>query len=83
MRKERTTAEQRWVLALTSIGCALAFPPQRRGWAIGIFSGVTGLAVLGGPMIGGCAVPRWSLSRCSASSGVSSAAPSPAGEARR
>ncbi|MFI7061364.1 DHA2 family efflux MFS transporter permease subunit [Kribbella sp. NPDC050124] len=30
-----------------------AFPPERRGWAIGVFSGVTGLAVLGGPMIGG------------------------------
>jgi EmrB/QacA subfamily drug resistance transporter len=30
-----------------------AFPPERRGWAIGVFSGVTGLAVLGGPTIGG------------------------------
>lgn len=30
-----------------------AFPPERRGWAIGIFSGVTGLAVLSGPMLGG------------------------------
>ncbi|MFC5265266.1 MFS transporter [Kribbella qitaiheensis] len=30
-----------------------AFPPERRGWAIGIFSGVTGLAVFGGPMVGG------------------------------
>ncbi|SNT62604.1 drug resistance transporter, EmrB/QacA subfamily [Streptosporangium subroseum] len=30
-----------------------AFPPERRGWAIGVFSGLTGLAVLGGPMIGG------------------------------
>ncbi len=32
---------------------AAAFPPERRGWAVGVFSGVTGLAVLGGPVIGG------------------------------
>jgi len=38
-------------LAMGLLGAA--FPPERRGWAIGIFSGVTGLAVLGGPMIGG------------------------------
>ena len=30
-----------------------AFPPERRAWAIGIFSGVTGIAVLGGPVVGG------------------------------
>ncbi len=30
-----------------------AFPPERRAWALGIFSAVTGLAVLGGPVIGG------------------------------
>src|SRR3954447_4836665 len=30
-----------------------AFPPERRGRAIGVFSGVTGIAVLGGPLIGG------------------------------
>ena len=30
-----------------------AFAPERRGWALGIFSGITGLAVLGGPVIGG------------------------------
>jgi EmrB/QacA subfamily drug resistance transporter len=30
-----------------------AFPPQRRGWALGIFSGVIGLAVLCGPVVGG------------------------------
>jgi EmrB/QacA subfamily drug resistance transporter len=30
-----------------------AFPPERRGQAIGIFGGVTGLAVLGGPVVGG------------------------------
>ena len=38
-------------LAMGLLGAA--FPPERRGWAIGIFSGVTGLAVLGGPMVGG------------------------------
>jgi EmrB/QacA subfamily drug resistance transporter len=38
-------------LAMGLLGAA--FPPERRGWAIGIFSGITGLAVLGGPMIGG------------------------------
>jgi MFS family permease len=30
-----------------------AFPAHRRGWAIGVFSGLTGLAVLSGPVIGG------------------------------
>jgi EmrB/QacA subfamily drug resistance transporter len=30
-----------------------AFPPERRAWAMGIFSGVTGVAVLGGPVVGG------------------------------
>ena len=30
-----------------------AFPPERRAWAIGIFSAVTGLGVMGGPVIGG------------------------------
>jgi EmrB/QacA subfamily drug resistance transporter len=30
-----------------------AFPPERRAWAMGLFSGVTGLAVLGGPVVGG------------------------------
>ncbi|WP_203975865.1 MFS transporter [Planotetraspora silvatica] len=38
-------------LAMSLLGAA--FPPERRGWAIGVFSGLTGLAVLGGPMIGG------------------------------
>ena len=35
-----------------------AFPPSRRGTAIGILEGVTGLAVIAGPMIGG-AVSHW------------------------
>ncbi|HEY2259530.1 MAG TPA: MFS transporter [Solirubrobacteraceae bacterium] len=30
-----------------------AFPPERRGWALGVYSGITGLAVLSGPVIGG------------------------------
>jgi EmrB/QacA subfamily drug resistance transporter len=30
-----------------------AFPPERRGWAMGIFGGVTGLAALVGPVLGG------------------------------
>jgi EmrB/QacA subfamily drug resistance transporter len=38
-------------LAMGLLGAA--FPPERRGQAIGVFSGLTGLAVLGGPLIGG------------------------------
>jgi EmrB/QacA subfamily drug resistance transporter len=30
-----------------------AFPPARRGWAMGIYGGVTGLAALLGPVVGG------------------------------
>ncbi|WP_186420277.1 DHA2 family efflux MFS transporter permease subunit [Bosea sp. CS1GBMeth4] len=30
-----------------------AFPPQERGKALGIFSGVTGLGIIAGPLIGG------------------------------
>ena len=30
-----------------------AFPPQRRAWGLGIFSSVSGLAVLAGPVVGG------------------------------
>jgi EmrB/QacA subfamily drug resistance transporter len=30
-----------------------AFPPARRGWALGVFSSVIGLAVLSGPVVGG------------------------------
>ena len=33
-----------------------AYPPRQRAKALGIFSGVTGLAILGGPMIGGAVV---------------------------
>lgn len=38
-------------LAMGLLGAA--FPPERRGWAVGVFSGLTGLAVLSGPVIGG------------------------------
>jgi EmrB/QacA subfamily drug resistance transporter len=41
---------------VASTGMALlasAYPPQRRGWALGIFSGAVGLAVLSGPVVGG------------------------------
>jgi EmrB/QacA subfamily drug resistance transporter len=38
-------------LALTLIGSA--FPAERRGWALGVFSGVTGLATVAGPLVGG------------------------------
>ncbi len=30
-----------------------AYPPERRGWALGVFGGVTGLAALAGPVLGG------------------------------
>ena len=42
-------------LVLT-LGLALlsaAFPPERRGAAIGLFSAVTGIAVASGPLVGG------------------------------
>jgi EmrB/QacA subfamily drug resistance transporter len=41
------------------LGLALlsaAFPPERRGQAIGIFSAITGLSVASGPLIGGAVV---------------------------
>jgi EmrB/QacA subfamily drug resistance transporter len=38
-------------LALTIL--ATAFPPERRGTVVGIFGGITGLAVAAGPLIGG------------------------------
>jgi len=42
------------------LGLALlteAFPPERRGAAIGIFSAITGLAVAAGPLVGGAVGP--------------------------
>jgi EmrB/QacA subfamily drug resistance transporter len=44
---------------LMPLGLALlsaAFPPQRRGAAIGIFSAITGIAVAAGPLVGGAVV---------------------------
>jgi len=44
---------------LMPLGLALlsaAFPPERRGTAIGIFSAITGLAVASGPLVGGAVV---------------------------
>src|SRR5689334_22233022 len=41
------------------LGLALlssAFPPEKRGAAIGIFSAITGLAVAAGPLVGGAIV---------------------------
>jgi EmrB/QacA subfamily drug resistance transporter len=35
---------------------SVAFPPARRAKALGIFSSITGLATLGGPMVGGAVV---------------------------
>jgi EmrB/QacA subfamily drug resistance transporter len=44
---------------ITTLAFALvsaAFPPERRGWALGIFFSVTGLAVASGPLVGGAVV---------------------------
>src|SRR5260221_518598 len=41
------------VMPLSLALLSAAFPPERRAWAMGIFSGVTGIAVLGGPLVGG------------------------------
>ena len=44
---------------LMPLGLALlsaAFPPERRGAAIGMFSAITGLAVARGPLVGGAVV---------------------------
>jgi EmrB/QacA subfamily drug resistance transporter len=44
---------------MASLGLALlsaAFPPERRGTAIGLYSAITGLAVASGPLVGGAVV---------------------------
>lgn len=41
-------------VAMALLGAA--FPPAQRGRALGLFSGITGLAVLAGPVIGGAIV---------------------------
>src|SRR5260370_3144895 len=43
-------------LALTQLSAA--FEPARRGRALGIFSGVTGLAIIAGPVLGGAIAGR-------------------------
>lgn len=42
-----------FVLPLALALLSAAFPPDRRGTALGIFGGITGLAVAGGPVLGG------------------------------
>jgi EmrB/QacA subfamily drug resistance transporter len=41
------------VLPMALAILSLAYPPETRGKALGLFSSITGLAVLGGPVIGG------------------------------
>jgi EmrB/QacA subfamily drug resistance transporter len=41
------------VMPLSLALLSAAFPPERRAQALGIFSGITGIAVLGGPVLGG------------------------------
>jgi EmrB/QacA subfamily drug resistance transporter len=41
------------VISLALAIVSAAYPPERRGTAIGILEGITGLAVVGGPVIGG------------------------------
>ncbi len=44
------------VMALAMALLSAAFPPEGRARALGLFSGITGLATLGGPIIGGAVV---------------------------
>jgi EmrB/QacA subfamily drug resistance transporter len=44
------------VMTLAMALVSSAFPPDRRGWALGIFFAVTGLAVASGPLVGGAIV---------------------------
>jgi EmrB/QacA subfamily drug resistance transporter len=41
------------VISLALAIVSAAYPPERRGAAIGILEGITGLAVVGGPVLGG------------------------------
>jgi MFS family permease len=41
------------MLPLALAALSAAFPPHRRAWALGIFSSVTGIAVLVGPVVSG------------------------------
>src|SRR4051812_19940523 len=49
------------ILPLALALLSAAFPPEKRGAAIGIFSAITGIAVASGPLIGGAVVEglRW------------------------
>ena len=44
------------VMTLALALVSAAFPPERRGWALGIFFAATGLAVASGPLVGGAVV---------------------------
>jgi EmrB/QacA subfamily drug resistance transporter len=44
------------VMPLTLTLISAAFPPEKRGTAIGIWGGITGLAVAAGPVVGGAVV---------------------------
>src|SRR5262249_45874649 len=41
------------IMPLAMALLSAAFPPQERGKALGIFSGLTGLALIAGPVVGG------------------------------
>src|SRR5499433_802238 len=43
------------VMPLAMALLSAAFPPQERGKALGVFSGLTGLALIAGPVVGGAA----------------------------
>jgi EmrB/QacA subfamily drug resistance transporter len=45
-----------FVMPLAMALLSTAFPPEERGKALGIFSGVTGLALIAGPVVGGAVV---------------------------
>ena len=42
-----------FVLSLSLALVSAAYPPERRGWAVGILEGISGVAVLAGPTLGG------------------------------